>query len=184
MIPKIPKIIHQTWKSPDAPNEHLARCMHSFKMQSGWAYRLANDEIMAKDVASTGNLAWIRAYGESEKMIHKADIWRLVALWKWGGCYADIDMWMIRPLDDLVQSLGIQPDAHNKFYWVADHKIHSAMLYGGRRMVMNNFMLTGMKNRFVKTCLDRIAKNSQIRPISGDPVQSTGPGLLTEEATA
>ncbi|MCK4895156.1 MAG: hypothetical protein KAT07_14370 [Calditrichia bacterium] len=99
----IPKIIHQSWKSKDIPDN-----LHGFvetwrKFHPDWEYRLWTDDDNRELVRS--NYKWLLPTYDSYSLgIQRADMARILYLHKYGGLYVDLDFECFRPFDELMEA--------------------------------------------------------------------------------
>uniref|UniRef100_A0A7S2Y6J7 Uncharacterized protein n=1 Tax=Entomoneis paludosa TaxID=265537 RepID=A0A7S2Y6J7_9STRA len=104
--PRIPRIIHQTWfeELTDTNYPHLARLQNSWKA-SGWEYRFYTDESARVYIQQHFPQRFVDAYDTLLPGAFKADFFRLLALLKDGGIYADVDVQLdATSLDDFIPS--------------------------------------------------------------------------------
>lgn len=114
----IPKIIHQTWKTSEPP-EKTFFCIKSWKyLNPDYDYILWSDEDISSFVS--------KHYPEYENRIEnfqlgiiKADFFRLLALYHFGGIYVDLDFECLIPFqrwqrirEDKI-NVAYEPFAHN-----------------------------------------------------------------------
>ena len=96
----IPKIIHYCWLSNDPVPEKLQKCMNSWKEKlQGYEFILWNFERF--DINSS---LWVKQAFEAKKYASAADFIRLYAVYNYGGIYLDMDIEVIKPFDDLLDS--------------------------------------------------------------------------------
>jgi Glycosyltransferase sugar-binding region containing DXD motif len=117
---RIPRIIHQTWLEELTAETypHLHRLQNSWKAQTllGWEYRFYTDETMRDYIiehysSSSHQNLFLDAYDALIPGAFRADLFRLLVLFKHGGVYADIDVQLdVNQLDYLIP--------HNLGYFV------------------------------------------------------------------
>jgi mannosyltransferase OCH1-like enzyme len=101
---KIPKIIHQTYKSDELPHE-IQNIINKLKqLNSGWEYRFYNDADITSYIKENYDETYLDYY---EKINPKygaarADFFRYLLLYNEGGVYLDIKSFCNIPLDDLI----------------------------------------------------------------------------------
>ena len=94
----IPRIIHYCWLSDDPIPENLQENMNT------WS-RLKDYTFMKWDFTRfTEDVPWVREAFENKKYAFACDYIRLYAVYHYGGIYMDMDMEVIRPFDDLLDS--------------------------------------------------------------------------------
>ncbi len=92
----IPGIIHQTWKSKDAPVRWQGAVESVRRNHPGWRYILWTDAEMEAHVKDRQPALW-PIYQGFEKNIMRADVFRYVAMHDFGGLYCDLDYEFLRP---------------------------------------------------------------------------------------
>lgn len=96
----IPKIIMQTWKTKDIPAKWQDSKPSFEKFMPGWKHVLMTDEDNRKFVTDFYP-DFLPYYDAFPYNIQKADAIRYLWLHKHGGLYADCDMALQKPLDEL-----------------------------------------------------------------------------------
>lgn len=98
----IPKVIYQTWHTkilPDGISDSIRRMM---SLNPDYRHTLFDDTDMLEFVEANfrGDIA--RAYGMLRIGAAKADLWRYLVMFKYGGVYLDIDSAIVRHLGTLI----------------------------------------------------------------------------------
>ena len=111
----IPKIIHQTWKSANIPNQYLAWSSSWKRLHPGYEYRFWTDrdiDALIDDVFPE----WKQIYENYHQRISRIDLARYLILFRYGGVYADLDEECIAPIDSLLENrqfvIGEEPRSH------------------------------------------------------------------------
>lgn len=114
---RIPRIIHQSWKTADIPsNIYLPTWVESWKtFQPDWEYRLWTDqdnETLVRDFYPE----FYEAYAALHPPIKKADFCRFLYMHRYGGVYVDLDFACLRNVEPLLAGYDIvlgrlSPDA-------------------------------------------------------------------------
>ena len=101
----IPKIIHQTFKSKNLPAEFQKNVDQLKALNPEWEYRLYDDDDIRQfilDAYGTDILAYFNRinprYGAA-----KADLFRYLLLYKYGGVYLDIKSTFTKPIDQVLK---------------------------------------------------------------------------------
>jgi mannosyltransferase OCH1-like enzyme len=95
----IPKIIHYCWLSNDPVPEKLQKCMSSWNKLEGYKFMLWNFERF--DINSS---IWVEQAFKAKKYAFAADYIRLYAVYNYGGIYLDMDVEVIKPFDELLDT--------------------------------------------------------------------------------
>lgn len=105
----IPKIIHYCWLSNDPlPSSFEANLNGWRKIMPDYEFMLWNFDRF--DIHSS---EWVKEAFEMKKYAFAADYIRLYALYKYGGVYLDLDVEVVKKLDDLLKKkviLGFESD--------------------------------------------------------------------------
>ncbi len=95
---KIPKIIHQTWKTEEIPTKWIPYQQRVKELHPDWEYRLwtdeDNDAFVQKEYPE-----FLDVFRGFPKVIHRVDVIRYLILYKMGGLYLDLDYEMLKPFD-------------------------------------------------------------------------------------
>ena len=96
----IPKIIHYCWLSNEPIPEKLQKCMDS------WKEKLQDYEFILWnfDRFDINTSLWVKDAFHAKKYAFAADYIRLFAVYNYGGIYLDMDIEVIKPFDDLLDS--------------------------------------------------------------------------------
>ncbi|KAJ3406433.1 hypothetical protein CcCBS67573_g01887 [Chytriomyces confervae] len=103
IVPRIPSLLHQSWKTKDLPKEYVAWGSSWLKHNPRFTYRLWTDEDNRALVAE--HYAWfLPTFDGFERNIMRADAARVFYLHRFGGVYADFDVICLRQMDSLLAS--------------------------------------------------------------------------------
>lgn len=102
MLTMIPKIIYQTWDTYVFPDSVQSRLDIISKMYKGYEYKFFLDEDMDNFVKEHYSGEILECYNKLNIIVAKADFWRYLILYKFGGIYLDIDSDLKQPLDQLI----------------------------------------------------------------------------------
>lgn len=104
-VTAIPRIIHQTFQSKNLPAEFQKNVDELKALNPEWEHRLYDDHDIRQfisDVYGTGILAYFNRinprYGAA-----KADLFRYLLLYKYGGVYLDIKSTFTKPIDHVLK---------------------------------------------------------------------------------
>jgi mannosyltransferase OCH1-like enzyme len=98
----IPKKIYQTWFTRDLPEPLQENIVNFLKMNPEYEYELYTDDDMDNFVRENYPGEIYDCYSKLNIIVAKADFWRYLVLYKYGGIYVDIDGDIMRPLDNLI----------------------------------------------------------------------------------
>ena len=99
----IPKVVYQTWYTRDFPPPIEQKRKEMMDKNAEYSFVLFTDDEMDAFVNEQfpGEIA--DAYNKLNIIVAKADFWRYLVLYKYGGIYLDIDSFIEKPLCDLIQ---------------------------------------------------------------------------------
>jgi len=99
----IPRIIHQTWKSKDLPEEFQTYQRSWLEHHPDWEYRFYDDnDCLCFVKENYPDLFDI--FNNYPKQIQRIDMFRYLVIRTYGGLYADMDMECYKPVDTLLSN--------------------------------------------------------------------------------
>ncbi|KAI8908477.1 nucleotide-diphospho-sugar transferase, partial [Gorgonomyces haynaldii] len=105
---RIPRIIHQTWKTNNIPEQWEAPHQRCQDMHPEWQVKLWTDEqISAFVVQNYPEL--VSLFMSYRYPIQRVDAFRYLVLYHYGGVYIDMDVGCLKPLDPLLEHGAIIP---------------------------------------------------------------------------
>lgn len=160
----IPKVIYRTgrYKVDELPIE--VRELYEREMIENPAYTLFyfDDADCRQLIKDTQNESWYTTYDELIPSAYKADFWRYVVLFKFGGIYLDFSHMALVPFDEIIQG-------HTEFF-LKD----KSDLVG----VNNSFIGCKKENKIlfeaIQLCVQNVAQKNKVLKI----FEITGPQLL------
>ncbi|KAF9495415.1 hypothetical protein BDN71DRAFT_877576 [Pleurotus eryngii] len=100
-VERIPRIIHQTWKSETLPEKWKEVSQGCRDMMPDYEYMLWTDEGSRDFIAE--HYPWfLDTFDAYPYVIQRADAIRYFVLHKYGGIYIDLDIGCLRPMDPLL----------------------------------------------------------------------------------
>jgi mannosyltransferase OCH1-like enzyme len=171
----IPRILHQTWKTREVPAEFL-RFRESWRRRHPhWEIRLYDDDacrdLVLRDFPHLASL-----YDGLPTNIQRADLFRYLAVYRFGGVYADLDMECYRPIEPLLGGRSCVFGTEAEF----GESLRRRLNYRRPYQVANCIFAAKPRHPFFQLLLERI----QGPPLDGidivDAVEdTTGPRFLT-----
>jgi mannosyltransferase OCH1-like enzyme len=162
---KIPRLIHQTWKTNDIPNKWYSYTQKVKLLNPDWEYKLWTDEDNENFVKSEFPDFYPIFMGLS-KNIMRADVIRYLIMYKIGGVYLDIDYEMLKPFDFEDYSVVLP--------------MNRSLKHGDSMDGLGNCIFASVPgHKFWSDVIQDLQKNP---PIVNDYMQvfgSTGPAFLT-----
>jgi mannosyltransferase OCH1-like enzyme len=167
----IPKIIHQTApKDKNLWHPIWFKCHDSWKEhypESEYTHIMWNDEDI-DNLVKEEFPEYLDLYNSFSFHIIKIDFIRYCILYKYGGIYADMDMFCYK---------NFYNELEKECYLIGSP-------FTNEELVQNSLMISTVKNKFFKYCIDEILKtyqpfdNSEIW--TNHVVKSCGPRFLSE----
>jgi hypothetical protein len=177
----IPRIIHQTFRSRQVP-ENAKSIMRSWQDHNGnnWQFRFYDDEACL-DFVRREFPEYLEAYKALPKDVERSDFFRYMVVLRLGGVYADIDVECRQPLDKV-----IRPTDTMVVGWESEvptdaqaYKRHFAR----KRQVLQWFFAAAPGHPVLRQICQHIAHNT-LRVFSNntnrDTLERTGPGIWTD----
>ncbi len=101
-VQKVPKIIWQTMKTNEVPIFMKNYADSWIDLNPEYEYRFCDDDDIV-DFLKADFPEYLDGYNKLKYGASKADLWRYLIMYKYGGVYADIDCKCIRPLRDWIE---------------------------------------------------------------------------------
>ncbi|WAR63846.1 hypothetical protein PtB15_16B5 [Puccinia triticina] len=99
---RVPKIIHQTWKTDQIPDRWIPVRESCVSAHESWEYMLWTDKS-GRELIEREYLWFLPIYDGYRYPIQRADAVRYFILHHYGGVYMDLDIGCIRPMDSLLR---------------------------------------------------------------------------------
>src|SRR5690554_6595575 len=101
---QFPRIVHQTARTERLP-AFIQSCISSIRvLNTSWEHRFYTDQAWPNVFNSYPPFDWSSLF-KYPSGIQRSDIFRCVALYQYGGLYADVDMLGIRPIESLITNM-------------------------------------------------------------------------------
>jgi hypothetical protein len=116
---KFPKIIHQTWKTKEIPDEWKEYHRSWKKYNPDWHQILWTDDDSRKFIEKKFP-EFLNIFDSYSYNIQRADAIRYFILYKYGGLYIDLDFECLQPIDRLLLNesfvIGYEPLKHANYF--------------------------------------------------------------------
>lgn len=159
----IPKIIFQTFKNKELP--FMARLMQHWHkwLNPDYRYEFYDDKRILEFVTSVYEPSISNAYARLDIGAAKADFFRYLALFHFGGVYLDLDAYMTKPLDKFIQTTdqAIITKERNEGIFAQYALVFSA------------------QHPILKKCIETICDNIEQQKHLYDIHKLTGPSVFT-----
>jgi hypothetical protein len=170
----IPRIIHQTWHSPEYDRQDGTP--ESWKATNpDWDYHLFLDEEL-EDFVAQNYPDLLDLYLSFPTNVQRADLGRYLLLHRFGGVYADMDTDCLAALEPLINE--------GRVVLCEEPKIHEQLsnLFGLSSLVFNGTMASPAGHPFWMHVVGMIVRNRH--SMNKNVLISTGPVLLTAAVQA
>jgi len=167
---RIPRIIHQTWKSKTIPKPFDEFTRTWKKHHPYWEYRLW-DDTDNRQFIQEHYLWFLRYYDNYSFNIQRVDVVRYFILYTFGGLYVDIDVECFKSLEQVLQGATsvfcMEPEEHCR--------IHNT-----DRIVSNAFMACEPGHPFLYAIIkELITYVSQEKDHGRFVLETTGPMMVS-----
>jgi hypothetical protein len=166
----IPRILDQTWKTGEIPDE-WSECVASWRrFHPDWEYVLWTDESSRRFVAEHYR-EFLETFDAFTYAIQRADAIRYLVLHHFGGLYADLDVECLRPFDDLLRGhrfvIGREPE-------------RQARRYGRSDLVCNALMAAAPGHPLLDAVIEELGKRRADISFHHEVLASTGPLMIDD----
>jgi mannosyltransferase OCH1-like enzyme len=161
----IPKIIHQTWKTREIPEQWQNAVRACKATHPDYEYILWTDETM-EEFVKTEYPAFFQTYTGYKYDIQRCDAFRYLVLYKYGGVYLDLDTVCKKKLDGFLNYDLVLVKSSNISFWYT-----------------NSFFMVMPQHPFMKFCIEQLPHYAQSFVFLGKHnhiYNSTGPLFLTK----
>jgi mannosyltransferase OCH1-like enzyme len=170
----IPRVFHQSSKTEDIPEEYRAYQRRLLDLHPDWDYRFY-DDVGCRSIVERFLPSYIPVYDSYPTNIQRADSFRIIAVYAFGGFYLDLDVECLKSLDDLCEYNCVLAEERTL-------TIEETQRLGHKHAVrIANFMFgSEPRHPFLLSMLEAMVMESQrsIRT-EQDVLESSGPGLMT-----
>jgi mannosyltransferase OCH1-like enzyme len=181
---KIPKIIWQTMKTNEVPAFMKSYADSWIDLNPEYEYRFCDDHDVLKFIAKDFP-EYVEGYNNLKYGASKADLWRYLTIYKYGGVYADIDCMCINSLrkwinkdstlvtalgtnNDICQWLIISVPKNPIFLRAAEKTLQNSL---NRNCITSNYGFQYIKKKLVIREESALSKfNHPVLGLSGPPV--------------
>jgi hypothetical protein len=149
----IPKIIHQTWKSNNLPIIFQKIYDYNKSTNDNFEYMLWTDDNSGLYIDEFIKKEYPKIYEIYQKIelgVQKSDIARLAILHYYGGIYIDLDILLLKNIENLFDY------NLDKLYFALEPKEQSIFLWEKDNYICNAFFACSPKNILVGKMLDSI----------------------------
>ena len=157
---RIPRIVHQMWKTEYVPFQMKAWVSKWRVTNPDWMYVFWTDASSRAFVAKYFK-PLLKTYDGLEFGVQKADMFRYIVLYAFGGVYADVDVEPLKSLDPIRDRapciLSQEPNAHHQ---ILNYRKFGARAELNHTLACNAFMACRPGHPFFFYLLSRVVKVS------------------------
>ena len=185
---RIPKLIHQTWKSYDLPEKYITLVDSWKKMHPDWKYKLYDDQDCIEFIQKYYPELF-DAYQSLEEPVMKADMFRYLIIYHFGGLYADLDTEALKSFDELLKD-------NSKMIIGVELEFDNTMLLKMAPVYNNFYKKNNLNKQYIQYCFLSEAKNPLLLEIAkeiardkhkvfdsikhANTIIKTGPGIFSK----
>ena len=123
---EIPKKIFQTHESIDLLPDYYIKNLKD--LNKGWEYIFHDKDERKKFLLENYGKNYVDKLDSFERGAHKADLWRLCVLYKYGGCYLDADVSMFVPFNEIIKNCSEKLIIPNTVVGLQGKRLFNAMI--------------------------------------------------------
>jgi len=172
----LPRIIHQTADTASLSSLYKHCQQQIIKTHPGWDYRFYDDND-CRLVVSNMMPELLEIYDRLPLDIQRVDLFRLIVVYLFGGVYADLDIEILRPLDDLTKYTCVFAEEKTITEQQREKLAHTHCLR------IANYMFAAVpQDPFIGRLIMELVKRGMSRSIESDRdvLETTGPGMVTD----
>jgi mannosyltransferase OCH1-like enzyme len=167
---KIPRILHQTWKDSNVPGDFERMSMSWREKHADWKYVFWTDE-MNRNFIKEHFFYFLPRYDNYRTNIERVDAVRYFVLYKYGGCYIDMDFECLANIEPLVGDsvcvFGKEPEEH-------------CLIHNKEIIISNAFMGSVPGAPFLGMLCNELQQHREAIDHPNDRIlESTGPFMLS-----
>lgn len=167
---RIPKIVYQTWRTKNDIPEYIKKQRNDMiKLNPNYKFILYDNDDMEKFVHENFDNQIIECWNRINIMTAKADFWRYLILYKYGGIYLDFDDIIKVNLDSFItdeEDVILLTD--NSF------KLNNKIIIG------QEILFVSKNNPVLKLTIDIVISNIKYNKFPNSIWNMTGPHTITE----
>lgn len=177
---RIPRIIHQTYKSTAVPVKVRPLIKSWQDKNPNWTYRFYTD-VDCLSFVQKEFPEYLEAYKSLSKPVERSDFFRYMILLRFGGVYADLDTECRRSFDEF-----IQPTDSLIAGWESDFPDEATrikMRFARQQQILQWVFAAEAGHPVLKEICDFISKNAEsvFSEIENyNTLEKTGPGIWTD----
>jgi len=166
----IPKILHQTWKDEDVPEDFSRMSLSWRNKHADWEYRLWTDE-MNRAFIQREFPSFLSVYDGYETNIQRVDAARYFTVLKYGGFYIDMDFDCLANIEPIMEGwecvFGKEPQEH-------------CLIHNKELITSNAFMGAVPNAEFFQLLCEELKSRKPVTDHPNDKVlETTGPFMLS-----
>ena len=166
----IPKIIHQLWNDKFVPGPVIPHIKTWINKHPEWNYWFWTKESQERFLRERYP-EYLTIYEDYQLDIEKSDMIRFLILYEFGGVYADLDMEVVKPLDDIIKGKPCLMAASTK-------EVAAIFLETNETYITNNALIACRPGHpLLKLVLNSFHKSEKSKT-GHDVMISTGPLFL------
>ncbi len=139
----IQKNVFQTWKTQKLPRKIEKVLNKNKKLNKEYTFTIYTDEQISDFIKSHFSGEIFNSFEKLKHPVAKADFWRYLVLYKYGGCYLDIDSRFINPIDKFINKddqalISAEKNPGNYIQWALFFKKEHPILMRTVELIIEN----------------------------------------------
>ncbi|XP_052778283.1 uncharacterized protein LOC128215604 [Mya arenaria] len=147
--PKIPHILHQTYKSEEIPTHYVPMIKSFLELHPNWTYYFWTEDS-ARRLLAKKYPYFLPIWDGYKDPMNRADALRYFVLYEYGGVYTDCDVRFLRPLDRATKVfsaiLPLEPFEHSVFRLKMPFLTNNAIMMSRPRHPFFKLLMDSLKS--------------------------------------
>tara|TARA_B100002019_G_scaffold292700_1_gene316745 strand:- start:795 stop:1508 length:714 start_codon:yes stop_codon:yes gene_type:complete len=151
----IEKNVFQTWKTQKLPKKIEKVIDKNKNLNQEYTFTIYTDEQIHDFIKSNYSGEISNSFEKLKHPVAKADFWRYLVVYKYGGCYLDIDSKFINPIDKFIKKddealISAEQNPGNYIQWALFFKKEHPILMRTVELIVDNIEKGLYKNDIEK----------------------------------
>lgn len=168
----IPKVVYRTSHLDVLPDKIAELYANTEVANPGWKVEYFSFAKARTFIEANFEPSVLKALDTLVPLAYKADLIRLCLVYHYGGVYSDFSQVFLTKLDDLIAD-------HDDLVLSLDAPGAWLILFQPPRLA-NSFFGASPKHAYIKTCIDRVVRNTETRFYGLDCMHPTGPAMMMD----
>jgi len=159
---KISRIVHQTYSTAELPWIYKKIIDSNLKLNGDWTFKLWTDSELEDWILATEPSLY-SLFTKCPLGVQRGDLARLLLIYHYGGLYIDLDIEILKPLNEILEIYLQNPD---KLMIASEPSDQIKYLYNIDFYACNAFMMSAPRNPLLAHAIDTIRGLYEIHGLS------------------